>query len=101
MMNEIQIGGVKIGLRHRPFIVAEMSGNHNQSFEQAIEITEAAAKAGVQALKLQTYTADTLTLDVRTKEFMLRDEDSLWKDQSLYDLFKLGYTPWEWHEPIM
>ncbi len=100
-MNEIKIGGLKIGLQHRPFIIAEMSGNHNQSFERALEITEAAAKAGVQALKLQTYTADTITLDVRTEEFMLRDKESLWKDSSLYDLFKLGHTPWEWHEPIM
>src|SRR3989344_3825903 len=100
-MNEIKIENIKIGLRYRPFIIAEMSGNHNQSFERAMEITEAAAKAGCQALKLQTYTADTLTLDVRTEQFMLRGEGSLWKDQSLYDLFKLGYTPWEWHEPIM
>ncbi len=100
-MREIKIGGIKIGLHHRPFIIAEMSGNHNQSLERALQITEAAAKAGVQAIKLQTYTADTVTLDVKTEEFMLRDKKSLWKNQSLYDLFKLAYTPWEWHKPIM
>ena len=100
-MKEIEIGGGKIGLQHRPFIIAEMSGNHNQSLSRALEITEAAAKAGVQALKLQTYTADTLSLDLKTEAFMLRDENSPWKNQSLYDLYKLAHTPWEWHRPIM
>lgn len=96
-----KIGNKEIGQGKPVFTIAEMSGNHNQSFERALEITEAAAKAGVQALKLQTYTADTLTLNVKTEEFMLRDKKNLWKDQSLYDLYKLAYTPWEWHEPIM
>lgn len=100
-MRDIQIGGVKIGLKHQPFIIAEMSSNHNQSLLRALEIVEAAAKSGVQALKIQTYTADTLTLNIRTEEFMLRDQESLWKDQSLYGLYKLSYTPWEWHKPIM
>lgn len=100
-MKEITIGKHKIGLNHRPFIIAELSGNHNHSLDRALEIVEAAAKTGAQALKLQTYTPDTLTLDLKTEEFMLRDKDSLWKDQSLYDLYKLAYTPWEWHEPIM
>lgn len=96
-----KIGNKEIGQGKPVFIIAEMSGNHNQSFERALEITEAAAKAGVQALKLQTYTADTLTLNVKTEEFMLRDKESLWKDQSLYGLYKLAYTPWEWHGPLM
>ncbi len=100
-MKEITIGKHKIGLNYRPFIIAELSGNHNHSLDRALEIVEAAAKTGAQALKLQTYTPDTLTLDLKTEEFMLRDKDSLWKDQSLYDLYKLAYTPWEWHEPIM
>jgi len=100
-MREINVGGIKIGLQNRPFIIAELSGNHNQSLSRALEIAGAAAKAGAQALKLQTYTADTLTLDMRTEEFMLRDKKSLWKNQSLHDLFKLAYTPWEWHQPIM
>jgi len=100
-MNKIQIEGVKIGLQYRPFIIAEMSGNHNQSLERALEITEAAAKSGAHALKLQTYTADTLTLDVKSDAFVLDDEESLWKGSSLYDLFKIAHTPWEWHAPIM
>ncbi|RXE55205.1 N-acetylneuraminate synthase [Methanoculleus taiwanensis] len=84
-----------------PFIIAEMSGNHNQSLERALEIVEAAAKAGAHALKLQTYTADTITLDVSEGEFFIRDDQNLWKGNSLYDLYKLASTPWEWHAPIM
>lgn len=99
-MSEIQVGPFKVGLQHPPFVVAEMSGNHNQSLERALEIVDAAASSGAHAVKLQTYTADTLTLDVKTEQFMLRDENSPWKDSSLYDLFKAAYTPWEWHEPI-
>jgi len=97
----IQIAGVNISLSDQPFIVAEMSGNHNQSLTRALEITEAAAKAGCQALKLQTYTADTLTLDLCTEDFTLRGENSLWENQTLYDLFQIGFTPWEWHQPIV
>jgi pseudaminic acid synthase len=97
----LKIGSVSIGKAQRPFIIAEMSGNHNQSFEKAIEIVEAAAKAGAQALKLQTYTADTITLNINQGEFFIDDEDSLWKGNSLYDLYKQAYTPWEWHAPIM
>jgi len=86
---------------HRPFIIAEMSGNHNQSLERAIAIVEAAARSGAHALKLQTYTADTMTLTVNKGEFFINDENSLWKGQSLHDLYKKAYTPWEWHQPIM
>jgi pseudaminic acid synthase len=100
-MSEIIFGGKKIGLQYRPFIIAELSCNHNQSLPRALEIVEAAAKAGAQALKLQTYTPDTLTLDVKTEEFMLRQDDNLWKGYSLHGLYKLAYTPWEWHRPIM
>ena len=78
-----------------------MSGNHNQSLERALDIVEAAAKTGVHALKIQTYTADTITLDVKDGDFFISDEKSLWKGQSLHDLYKIAYTPWEWHEPIM
>lgn len=99
-MTEFTIGTRKIGKDQPPFIIAEMSGNHNQSLETALKIVEAAAEAGVDAIKLQTYTADTMTLDVREGEFFIEDENSLWKGNSLYDLYKLAYTPWEWHEAI-
>lgn len=86
--------------QRRPFIVAEMSGNHNQSLERALTIVDAAAEAGVDALKLQTYTADTMTIDKRDGEFFIADKDSLWQGESLYELYQKAYTPWEWHEPI-
>jgi len=99
-MNEIEVFGRKIGANHPPFIIAEMSGNHNGSLDRALEIVEAAAKTGVDALKLQTYTADTITLDVGEGEFYINDPASLWKGNSLYKLYKLAYTPWEWHKPL-
>ena len=83
-----------------PFIIAEMSGNHNQSLEKALEIVDLAAKAGADAIKLQTYTADTMTLDINEREFFIEDKNSLWQGTSLYNLYKQAYTPWEWHEPI-
>jgi N-acetylneuraminate synthase len=97
---EINIAGRKIGLGHPPFIIAEMSGNHNQSLDRALAIVEAAAKARAHAVKLQTYTADTMTLDIAEREFFINDPDSLWKGKSLYALYKEAYTPWEWHKPI-
>ncbi|MBW2570142.1 MAG: pseudaminic acid synthase [Deltaproteobacteria bacterium] len=96
----IEILHRKIGPNHPPFIIAEMSGNHNQSLDRALAIVEAAAKAGAHAVKLQTYTADTMTLDIAEGEFFINDPDSLWKGKSLYDLYKEAYTPWEWHKPI-
>ncbi|MEH1919324.1 pseudaminic acid synthase [Nostoc sp.] len=99
-MQEINIAGIQIGQNHPPFIVAEMSGNHNQSLERALEIVEAAAKAGVNALKIQTYTADTMTLDINEGEFYINNPDSLWHGNSLYQLYQQAYTPWEWHKPI-
>jgi pseudaminic acid synthase len=77
-----------------------MSGNHNQSLDRALAIVEAAAKAGAHALKLQTYTADTMTLDIDEGEFYIEDPNSLWKGASLHKLYQLAYTPWEWHAPI-
>lgn len=97
----MQISSQLVGRQARPYIIAEMSGNHNQSLSRALEIVEAAAKAGAHALKLQTYTADTMTIDLREGEFFIADANSLWKGNSLYDLYKLAHTPWEWHEPIM
>lgn len=96
----MKIGTASVGLGHRPFIIAEMSGNHNQSLDRALAIVDAAAASGAHALKLQTYTADTITLDVAEGEFFISDEKNLWKGNSLHDLYKLAYTPWEWHEPI-
>ena len=87
-------------INRKPFIIAEMSGNHNQSLDQAIKIIEAVAESGANALKIQTYTADTMTLNVRCKDFMINDQTSLWNGQSLYELYNQAYTPWEWHEPI-
>jgi len=99
-MEDTTIGGHTIGFCHRPFIVAEMSGNHNQSLERALAIVDAAAKTGVHAVKLQTYTADTITLDIERAEFLITDADSPWKGTSLHKLYQQAYTPWEWHKPI-
>ena len=97
----IEIAGRLIGVDQPPFVIAEMSGNHNQSLERALEIVEAAAQAGAHAIKLQTYTADTMTLDKRGGSFEINDDQSLWSGKNLHDLYKLAYTPWEWHAPIM
>ena len=97
---EIKISGRSIGFGHAPFVIAEMSGNHNQSLERALEIVEAAAKTGAHALKIQTYTPDTMTLDLDEREFRISDPKSLWAGTSLYKLYGEAYTPWEWHKPI-
>lgn len=96
----IQLGDHTIGAEHPPFLIAEMSGNHNQSLERALEIVDAAAAAGAHALKLQTYTADTMTLDVQRGEFLIEDPGSLWRGRTLYDLYDQAHTPWDWHEAI-
>lgn len=96
----IKIGCKEIGSHTKPFIIAEMSGNHNQSLERALHLVELAAEAGVDALKLQTYTPDTITLDIHTGEFFIGDEKNLWNGNSLYNLYKEAYTPWEWHKAI-
>ena len=96
-MKSIQIDSINISPDHRPFIIAEMSGNHNQSLDRALEIVDAAADAGAHAIKLQTYTADTMTIK---GAFKIQDENSLWQGRELYDLYKEAYTPWEWHRPI-
>lgn len=99
-MNEIELERRKIGPGHPPFIIAEMSGNHNQSLERALDIVAAAAKAGADALKIQTYTAETMTLNDSREEFMIGDSKSPWKNKSLFDLYQEAYTPWKWHQPI-
>lgn len=100
-MREIFVAQRKIGLESTPFIVAEMSGNHNQSLEKALKIVRAAAQCGVDALKLQTYTADTITLNVKKKDFFISDSKNLWQGAYLYDLYQKAHTPWDWHKPIM
>jgi N-acetylneuraminate synthase len=97
----MKIENRKINANVCPFIIAEMSGNHNQSLDRALQIVDAAARTGVHALKLQTYTADTITLDVAGGEFLISDEKSLWKGRTLHELYHEAHTPWEWHEPIM
>jgi N-acetylneuraminate synthase len=100
MNNVFKIAGRSIGRGHAPFIIAEMSGNHNQSLERALEIVDAAAQTGAHALKIQTYTPDTMTLDLDEREFHISDPKSLWAGASLYKLYGEAYTPWEWHKPI-
>jgi len=97
----IEISNHKIGLNNKPFVIAEMSGNHNQSLERALEIVDSAAEAGAHALKLQTYTADTLTLDIDDGDFIIKEKTSLWSGKSLYKLYEEANTPWDWHKPIM
>ncbi len=96
----MKIADREIGLEHPPFIIAEMSGNHNQSLERALGIVDAAAEAGAHGLKIQTYTADTMTLDTRRAGFVIEDRNSLWAGKSLYELYDEAHTPWEWHEAI-
>lgn len=96
----MRIADKEIGQSVSPFVIAEMSGNHNQSLERALEIVSAAAKAGAHALKLQTYTPDTMTIDLDEGEFHISDPNSLWAGTSLYKLYGEAYTPWEWHKPI-
>jgi len=97
----IHIAGRPIGPEHQPFVIAEMSGNHNQSLERTLSIVEAAAEAGAHAIKMLNYTADTMTLDVRCGSFEINDPDSLSAGLYLHNLDKLAYTPWELHGPIM
>lgn len=96
----IKISNHEIGPQHAPFIIAEMSGNHNQSLTRALQIVEAAAKIGVHALKIQTYTPNTMTLDLDEGEFHISDPKILWAGTSLYKLYGEAYTPWGWHKPI-
>lgn len=100
MANAIEISGRLIGREHPPFIIAEMSGNHNQSLSRALEIVEAVSQCGAHALKIQTYTPDTMTLNLDEREFHIGDRSSLWAGNSLYKLYAEACTPWEWHQPI-
>jgi len=100
MLNDITIEHITIGMSHKPFIIAEMSGNHNQSLDRAMAIVDAAAAAGAHAVKLQTYTPDTMTLNATGGLFDINEEGSLWKGRNLFDLYKEAHTPWEWHQAL-
>lgn len=97
----MKIADRPIDAQRRPYLIAEMSGNHNQSLDRALAIVDAAADAGADAVKLQTYTAETMTLDVRSAGFVIDDPKSLWSGRQLYELYQEAHTPWEWHRPIM
>lgn len=99
MSKYITIDGKRIGQDEKPYVIAEMSGNHNQSIDRAIKLVDIAAEAGADAIKLQTYTADTMTIDVSDGEFHI-DDGGLWHNRSLYELYQEAYTPWEWHAQI-
>ncbi len=98
MNAHISIDGRKIGTDYAPYIIAEMSANHNGSIENAFKIIEQAKRCGADAVKLQTYTADTITLDSRAPEFMIRG--TLWDGQSLHELYQKAHMPWDWHKPL-
>ncbi|HLP51889.1 MAG TPA: pseudaminic acid synthase [Chitinophagales bacterium] len=100
MPEDIKIEHVTIGTTQKPFIIAEMSGNHNKSLDRALAIIDAAADAGAHAIKLQTYTAETITIDMKGGLFDINDPTSLWKGRNLFDLYKSAYTPWEWHAEL-
>lgn len=91
----------EIGRHARPYLIAEMSGNHNQSLDRALAIVDAAARSGAHAIKLQTYTAETMTLDVSAPGFVIEDPTSMWAGRQLFELYQEAHTPWEWHAPIM
>jgi N-acetylneuraminate synthase len=98
----ITIAGREIGPNHRPYIIAEMSGNHNQSLERGLAIVDAAAQAGADAIKLQTYTASTMTLDCVADPFIVKNTgQAAWDGKKLFELYQLAHTPWEWHKPLM
>jgi pseudaminic acid synthase len=96
----IQLGPYLLGRTSPPLIVAELSGNHQHSLHRVLELVETAKDCGVQAIKLQTYTPDTITLQVNREEFFIHNSNSLWKGRHLYELYEEAHLPWEWHQPI-
>lgn len=96
----VPVGDTAVGPHHRPFVIAEISGNHNGDLQRALEIVDAAAEAGAHAIKLQTYRADTITLDAPGEAFQISSDHELWAGRGLYQLYDEAHTPWEWHEPI-
>lgn len=98
MKSEIIINDRKIGQDHPPYVIAEMSGNHNSCFDSALKLLAIAAKSGADAVKLQTYTPDTITLKSNLPDFQINE--GLWQGKTLYDLYQWAHTPWEWHKPL-
>ena len=96
----IRIGKFEVGEGAPPFIIAELSGNHDGSLDKALRIVDAIAESGAHALKLQTYTADTMTIGLTEREFVIENRSSLWFGRSLHSLYEQAHTPWEWHEPL-
>jgi len=96
----IKLGQRAVGPGEIPFIIAELSGNHDQSLDKALAMVDAAAKCGADAIKIQTYTADSMTLDIQHGEFVIQDAGNLWQGQSLYELYQQAMTPWEWHQAV-
>ena len=99
-MNDIKLGNILVGKNNKPFIIAEMSGNHNQSLEKAFLMIDKAVEMGVDAVKIQTYTADTITINHNKGLFKISDKNSLWDGNTLYDLYEKAHTPWKWHKDL-
>jgi pseudaminic acid synthase len=99
-MHDIQIGDRLVGADHEPIVIAELSGNHSQQLDIALAMVDAAAQAGAHAIKLQTYTADSMTLDVESDDFVIQEQDSLWNGEKLHALYQKAATPYEWHQPL-
>ncbi|WP_088330243.1 pseudaminic acid synthase [Lacimicrobium sp. SS2-24] len=96
----MRIGDREIGPKQPPFIIAELSGNHNQQLDLALKMVEAAADAGADAIKLQTFTADSMTLDSEQQDFVIKEKDSLWAGRKLHELYAQAATPYDWHQPL-
>ena len=98
MSSLISINGRKIGADYSPYIIAEMSANHNGSIDNAYKIIDMAKKSGADAIKLQTYTPDTITMNIKNNDFIINE--GLWSGKSLYELYEEAFMPWEWHKPL-
>ena len=96
----MKIKGRIINESKPPFIVAEISANHNNSLKRALRLIDEAKEAGADAVKLQTYTAETIAVKSNEKKFVIKDKKSLWYGKSLFELYKIGSTPWEWHKQL-
>ena len=98
--SKMKIGDRIISLEHSPFVIAELSANHNQSLQRALELVKRASLSGADAIKLQTYTAETMTFNIDSEEFIIDDNASPWNGRHMFDLYQEAHTPWDWHEEI-